>query len=50
MALVLVDDAAVVVGIGKFRIELDRLGKIGDGEVVEAFVVVGEAVVVVGLG
>jgi hypothetical protein len=47
---VVIGEAAVVVGLGKIRLELDRLGVIGDGLVVELLAVTGEAAVVVGLG
>ena len=50
LALVVVGDAAVVVGLGIFRVDLDRLVEIVNRPVVLAFIPIGPAAVVVGNG
>lgn len=50
VALGEVRDAPVVVGIGVFGIDLDRLVEVGDGAVLVALAVVRNTSVVVGLG
>ncbi len=48
LTLFVVGEAPVVVGDGKFRVELDGLVIVGNGAVVEDLVLVGDAAVVVG--